>query len=71
MKKNDLARLRSIWIALFSLGVIMLNYPFLQAFNQEITFFDIPLILLYFMTVWPLAICISYLFSKEFSKTLK
>ena len=71
MKKNDLSNLKCVWAALFILGVIMLNFPFLQTFNKDIKIFGIPLILLYFITGWPIAIGIIYLYSKEFIKQLK
>lgn len=51
------------------MGIIMLNYPFIQIFNKDITCLGIPLILVYFLVGCPLAIAITYLFSKKFRET--
>lgn len=61
--KNPL-RLREAWILCFFLGVVMLNYPFLQIFNKLTTVFGIPLLVLYFMLGWPISIVVIYLFCR-------
>ena len=50
----------------FSLGIIMLNYPFIQIFNKDLNFLGIPLVLAYFLIGWPLAILAIYIFSYKF-----
>ena len=57
-------RLREAWVFFFVLGVVMLNYPLLHIFNKPISFFGIPLLVLYFMLGWPLSIGVIYLFSQ-------
>lgn len=57
--------LKEVWVLLFLLGVIMLNYPFVQIFNKEILVFGFPLLFLYFMIGWPASIFVVYLFSKN------
>ncbi|AMV72493.1 hypothetical protein JCM30471_10110 [Desulfuromonas carbonis] len=58
-------RLREAWVLFFILGVVMLNYPFLQIFNKTTTFFGIPLLILYFLLGWPASILVIYLFSRS------
>jgi len=64
-------RLREAWVLFFILGVVMLNYPFLQIFNKTTTFFDIPLLVLYFMLGWPASILVIYLFSRSLPRPAK
>ena len=71
VNRNDPSRLKSTWITFFVLGVLMLNFPFLQTVNKEVWILGIPLLLLYFFVGWPLAIGIIYLFSKAFLRNLK
>lgn len=62
MKKDDF-RIREAWVLCFILGIIMLNFPFLQIFNKTVRFFEIPLLLLYFFIGWPISIFVVYLFT--------
>jgi hypothetical protein len=55
---------RQIWLIFFFLGMVMLNFPFLQIFNRLETFLGIPLLVLYFMFGWPASIGVVYLFSR-------
>jgi len=68
MRKNHSSNLRSAWTLFFILGIIMLNFPCIQIFNKEIKILGIPLLLLYFLTGWPISIFIIYLFSKGLQK---
>lgn len=68
MKKQDFLFIKNVWVLLFALGIVMLNYPFIQIFNKDVRLFGIPLILFYFLLGWPISICVIYLFSKEFMK---
>ncbi|MDY0213389.1 MAG: hypothetical protein RBR06_10335 [Desulfuromonadaceae bacterium] len=55
---------RQIWLIFFFLGMVMLNFPFLQIFNRLETVFGIPLLVLYFLLGWPASIGVVYLFSR-------
>ena len=63
MKPDDRLRLRESWIACFFLGVIMLNFPFLEIVNKDYHLFGVPLLVLYFLVGWPLSIVVIYLFT--------
>jgi len=60
---GDQFRIREAWVLCFFLGIVMLNFPFLQIFNKATSLFDIPLLLLYFFIGWPLSIAVIRLFS--------
>lgn len=62
MKKDDF-RILEAWVLCFILGLVMLNFPFLQIFNKSLMFFNIPLLLLYFFIGWPISIFVIYLFT--------
>lgn len=62
LMKRDNFRIREAWILCFFLGIIMINTPFLQIFNKNVFFFDIPLMLLYLFIGWPISIFVIYLF---------
>ena len=55
--------LKDAWAIWFVLGVIMLNYPFLNIFNKNILVLGFPLTFLYFFIGWPISIFVIYLFS--------
>lgn len=57
-------RLRESWVIFFILGVIMLNYPFIQIFNKPVRVAGIPVLYLYFIGGWAVAIFVIYLFSR-------
>ena len=57
-------KLRESWILCFLLGVVMLNYPFLHIFNKTATYFNIPVLILYFFIGWPVSIAVIYFFSQ-------
>lgn len=64
MKRDDF-RIREAWVLCFFLGIVMLNFPFLQIFNNPLKIFGIPLLILYFFVGWPLSIVVIYLFSQS------
>lgn len=64
MKRSSTFRLREIWVIMFFLGVIMINYPFIHIFNKDVLIFDYPLLVLYFMLGWPASILVVFLFSR-------
>lgn len=57
-------RLRESWVIFFILGVVMLNYPFVQIFNRPDMVDGIPMLYLYFMGGWAISIFVIYLFTK-------
>ena len=63
MRTKPSLRLREVWVIFFSLGLVMLNYPFLHIFNKDVQVLGTPLIILYLMIGWPLSIFVVYLFS--------
>ena len=66
MKSSRIFKMREAWLAFFFLGIIMLNYPFLEIFNKEIYILDIPLPVLYLLLGWLVSIVVIYLFSRHF-----
>lgn len=67
MKTNRILKMREAWVACFLLGVVMLNYPFLEIFNKQLLLFRIPLPVLYLMIGWPFSIGVIYLFTRHFN----
>jgi len=68
MKPFDTKRVRKAWGLFFTLGIVMLNYPFIHIFNKDTPFFGIPLLILYFFLGWPLSIVVIFLFSRRLEK---
>lgn len=64
MKQTNPIRLKESWILCFLLGVVMLNFPFLEIFNKPDFLFGIPILVLYLMIGWPLSILVIYLFTR-------
>lgn len=62
------SHLREAWVLFFFLGVVMLNYPFLQIVNKTATILGIPLLVLYFLLGWPASIAVIYLFSRRLNR---
>ena len=73
MRRERKLPLKDAWAIWFLLGVVMLNYPFMDIFNKSILIFGIPLPILYFFIGWPISIGVIYLFSQmlEYPETLK
>lgn len=63
MKTERKLPLKDAWAIWFLLGMVMLNYPFMDIFNKSILIFGIPLPILYFFIGWPISIFVIYLFS--------
>lgn len=63
--KRDSLFFREAWRLFFFLGIVLINYPFVQIFNKPTTFFGIPLLLLYFLVGWPLSIFVIFIFSRH------
>jgi hypothetical protein len=56
--------LNESWIIFFVLGIIMMNYPFINIFNRSAQLFGIPVFYLYMYTGWLVSILVIYLFVK-------
>jgi hypothetical protein len=56
--------LRETWVVFFILGLIMMNFPFIQIFNMPLRLFGMPLLYLYLILGWMISICVIYLFVK-------
>lgn len=57
-------KLKDTWVICFVLGMIMMNYPFINIFNKPVFPFGIPLLYLYLLWGWMFSIFIVYLFSR-------
>lgn len=62
-------RLRESWVIFFILGIIMMNFPFLNIFNKPSAIFGFPLMFLYLFVGWPISIFVIYLFTLAVSHT--
>ena len=62
MKRPDSQQLREAWLLFFILGIVMLNFPFLEIFNKSAVIFGIPVLFLYFFIGWPSSILVIFLF---------
>ncbi len=51
-----------IWAICLIVGLILINYPFIQIFNSPHLVVGIPGLVLYFFIGWPLSILVIYLF---------
>lgn len=57
-----------IWLIFFFLGIVMLNFPFLQIFNRVEQFFGIPMLVLYLLVGWPVSIVVIFIFARSISE---
>lgn len=55
---------RESWVIFFILGLVMMNYPFIQIFNKPYRIFSIPLLYLYFVAGWAISIGVIHLFTR-------
>ena len=56
-------QLRESWVIFFIMGIIMLNFPFMNIFNKSDTLFGFPLLFLYLTIGWAVSIFVIYLFT--------
>lgn len=65
LKHTFLNRLsmKESWVIFFILGLIMMNYPFLDIFNKSIILFGFPLTYIYIFGGWAVSILVIYLFT--------
>ncbi|MCX7769637.1 MAG: hypothetical protein N2202_00985 [Proteobacteria bacterium] len=55
---------KELWLILFVLGVIILNYPLITIFNQLIFIAGYPLFFIYLNLGWIISIFVIYLYSR-------
>lgn len=65
MKKIDHSSTREAWVLCLILGIVMLNFPFLQIFNTDRQIAGIPLTVLYLFLGWPISIGVIFLFVRR------
>lgn len=63
MANESTTQQRQIWLIFFFLGVVMLNFPFLQIFNRVEMYFGFPLLIIYLFLGWPISIAVIYIFT--------
>ncbi len=56
--------LKEAWVIFFILGIIMMNYPFINIFNKASQFLGLPVFYLYLYLGWLVSIVVIYLFVK-------
>ena len=57
--------IREAWVICLILGMIMINFPFIQIFNNNQLIFGIPVLILYFFAGWPASILIIWFFVRQ------
>ena len=57
-------QLRESWVIFFIMGIIMMNFPFMQIFNKADTILGLPLMYLYLVLGWAISIFVIYLFTR-------
>ena len=66
--KSSLLRrlhLNESWVIFFVLGIIMMDFPFIQIFNVPAQLLGIPSLYLYLYVGWMVSIFVIYLFVKS------
>jgi len=56
-------QLPETWVIFFIMGIIMMNFPFVNIFNKPDTILGFPLVFLYFYIGWAVSIFVIYLFT--------
>lgn len=59
---------RESWVIFFIVGIIMMNFPFLNIFNKPDLLFGFPLLFLYLTGGWAVSIFVIYLFTHAISR---
>jgi Na+-driven multidrug efflux pump len=67
LKKSLLSRLRlkESWVIFFILGIIMMNYPFINIFNKPDRLFGMPALYFYLQFGWLISILVIVIFTKS------
>ena len=58
------ARTKAWCLICFALGLLLVNYPILQIFNQPLTLFGFPLVVVYPLGIWLLSIVVLFLLTR-------
>jgi hypothetical protein len=58
------ARTKAWCLICFVLGLLLVNYPILQIFNQPLTLFGFPLLVMYLLGFWLLSIAVLFLLTR-------
>ena len=69
MSEGADSRLRQWWFIALCLGIVLINYPFLQIFNRGVFLFGFPVLFLYFMLGWAASIAVIFLHSRTLGRT--
>lgn len=56
-------QLRDTWFVFFTLGIILINFPFLGIFNKPLAILGFPLLFVYLFVGWIFSIAVIVLFS--------
>jgi len=56
-------QLRESWVIFFTMGIIMMNFPFMHIFNKADLLFGFPLMFIYLTGGWAVSIFVIYLFT--------
>jgi hypothetical protein len=68
-KSRMAARAKAWCLISFALGLLLINYPILQIFNQPLSLGGIPLMILYLLGIWLLGIVVLFLLTKALAKS--
>jgi hypothetical protein len=55
-------RLRQLWLAVFVLGSLLINFPFISIFDRELLVLGFPLLYVYFLLGWFASICVIFVY---------
>jgi hypothetical protein len=69
-KSQAAARAQAWCLICFCLGLLLTNYPFLQIFNQPVSLGGIPLLIVYLLGLWLLAVGVLFVLSRTLARTL-
>lgn len=59
---------KELWLILFVIGVVILNYPLITIFNQLSFIFGYPLFFIYLNVGWIVSIIVIYLYSRSIDR---
>lgn len=64
MSNESTTQQRQVWLIFFFLGIVMLNFPFLQIFNRVESYLGVPILVIYLFYGWPISIAVIYIFTR-------
>lgn len=64
MIQPSATRLRQLWLAVFVLGFMLINFPFISIFDRNILVLGFPLLYIYFFLGWFSSICVIYFYCR-------